>query len=108
MNKYKIGEVVGNYRVGDRKKKFGTNDYEVFVGDKWIGEWLYEMTYIEEEKLMNNNKCDGCGNPFCEECVGISCDKNILMKEIFELLDMNNNINKEIRKRLTLIGGDAL
>lgn len=112
MSRYRMGELVNGFRVGDKRKKFGTDDYEVFAGDQWVEEWLFDennhkepTSYFDSIKV---NECDGCeDDPFCS-CQSMTKTEREIA-EIRKLVALSDSINKEILNRLDAIvtGGDS-
>jgi hypothetical protein len=111
MRNYRAGEIIGGRMVGTKRPVAGLEGldfYEVWDGNKWTSEENYELDQSHKNKdfweIQEEVECVGCDSPFCSCRDLTETARNI--KEIKELLNMQDEITKEIRNRLNTIGGD--
>lgn len=112
MSQYETGVLVNGYTVGTKRLAKGSiSEYEIWTGNEWIEEWLWDLSrndYLDEyeNKVKANLKCDGCDNPFCECQDGTPKEKAI--KDIRKLIKMQDEINREILMRLDYIESEVI
>lgn len=111
-NEYEIGELANGYMVGLKQKNPSCKYIlEYWDGKNWISEDNFKFrfnTKINDDSdsdPFSLNECDGCDEPFCS-CGGKGkLESKNPIGEIKKLLDMADEINKEIRKRMAMLGG---